>query len=462
MITRGGGGRRWPPVAGARRYARAAMTSRRRIGLVVAGVALALVVVILVASSLASPRSQPAPTTTSPTVPTTTNPLTPAEERAIATAEGSVNASLPSAEGAPAPRLRLPPYRRPLGRHEVVGFVPYYELGAVQGEDFADFTYLVYSALSLRRNGSLVETADSGGWASLEDGGAGGLVAAGHAAGDRVLLSVFAQSQSILGPLTTSPRSSANRLADQLAPLLSHLGFDGVDLDLEGEDASDRAGFVTFVSALSSRLRRIEPSWTIMLNTFPQSVEDPTGFFDVPALAGAVDRIFVMAYDMGDDEIPSANAPLMGATLDDADALASYTAAGLAGKTILGVPFYGYDYPAAAPLLGAAAIGNPYSVTYDEIVASIRLHGHRPRWDPTTDTPYTVFKRGGGWHQTWFDDPTSIALKTALAAAFHIVGVGAWELGMVQGQPEMIRVLEGGSPVVKLPLAAQPRARRSR
>jgi spore germination protein YaaH len=163
-----------------------------------------------------------------------------------------------------------------------------------------------------------------------------------------------------------------------------------------------------------------------------------------------------MAYDMDSTEIPSADAPLGGADLSDVSALATYVGAGLGPKVILGIPFYGYDFPASGPKNGAAAVGSPYAVTYDQILTSITDDGHKPIWDPITETPYTVFKRQGQWHQTWFDDPVSVALKTALAAQFRVAGVGAWELGMVGNAPQMISALDGQSTVVKQALATQP------
>ncbi len=447
------------PLASDRRAAagtlRRAMTPRRRNGIAIAATVVLVGVLVLVGVITTGGTSKTLPSTTS-AIPTTTNPYAAEEARTVLAAKQDVNATFPSVQGSPTPALADRPYRRSLGRHEVVGFVPYYELGSLGSTNLAAFTDLVYYSLDVRRNGALVENSSSGGWTALQDGGAGNLVAAGHADGDRVLLSVFAESQTVLGSLSSHPLVSGKRLADELAPLLSQLAFDGVDLDLEGQDASDRAGFVAFVAAFSARLRSLDRSWTIMLNTLPQSAEDTTGFFDVPALAPSVDDLFVMAYDMDNTEIPSADAPLTGAALSDVIALITYSAAGLARKTILGMPFYGYDFPAAGARVGAQADGQPYAVAYYQIAASIAHDGHKPLWDPATDTPYTVFRRSGQWHQTWFDNPTSIALKTALAAQFHTAGVGAWELGMVQGEPEMIKVLTGGSAVVKLPLASQP------
>lgn len=430
------------------------MTGRRRTGIAIGAVLLlvaAAVVGGLLAVAAHDDGKGSGTTGTGPS--TTTNPFAAEEARAVVGAERAVNVVLPAAEGAPAPLLGKTPFRRALGSHEVVGFMPWYELGSVRSTNLAELTTVVYSALDVRSDGALEETSSSGGWTSLESGGASTLVTAGHAARDRVLLSVFAQSAAVIGPLCAKATLTGKRLADELAPLLSEYSFNGIDLDFESQDALARTGFVSFVKALTSRLRALDPSADVMLNVFPQSVYETGGFIDAPALAPLVDQLFVMAYDMEDTQVASADAPLTGADVSDASVLAAYSAAGLARKTILGVPFYGYDFPVEGPGLGAQAAENPYAVTYDAIASSIVHEHHKPLWDPTTDTPYTVFKLDRKWHETWFDDPVSIALKTALASQFHVAGVGAWELGMVRGQPQMVSLLTGGSPVVKLPIA---------
>jgi spore germination protein YaaH len=265
-----------------------------------------------------------------------------------------------------------------------------------------------------------------------------------------VLLTIFSESTPILHSLAAAPATTGRRLADESATLLHAGGFDGIDLDLEGDSTADREGFVGFVSSYSSALKRIDPNWSVMLNTYPTSAFDPLGFFDVKALMPHVDQMFVMAYDMQNPEVPSATAPLTNASLDDAMTLAEYASVVPASRIILGIPLYGYDFPASSRFDGAATIGPPLAVTYSDIVSV----GHPPKWDPITETPWTVFRRDRTWHQTWFDDPVSIALKTALAAQFHCAGVGVWELGMSGGDPNITAALLGGSPAVKLPLAS--------
>lgn len=431
------------------------MQPRRRQGLAVGAVV--LFVIVATAIGLASAGTGGiGPTATSTTVGSVPDPYLAIETRSLAAAKEVVHVTLPTAPGAPAPSLGSSAFGGGVGSHQVVGFVPYYELSSIRSESLAAFTDLVYYEVDLRSNGSLVESSSSGGWSGVSNGGAASLVAAGHAAGDRVLLSVFTQSESVLGPLCSHAATTGALLGSELAGLLAKYHFDGVDLDLEGRAETDRAGYVRFVAALSARLAASDRSWVLMVNTYPQSAEDPTGFFDVKALSQYASQLFVMAYDMDNSEIPSPDAPLAGANLSDASALASYAAAGLAPKVILGVPFYGYDFPASGKGVPANSTGPPYAVTYDAVATSISVDGHLPLWDPQSETPYTVFRRDGKWHQTWFDDPVSVALKMALAAQFKVAGVGAWEIGMVQSAPQMLSALAGGSTVVKLPLAAQP------
>lgn len=376
------------------------------------------------------------------------------ENSALAGALHALDVTVPSRPGSAAPTWPPKAWRVPTGSHQVVGFVPWYELTAASSAGSApptDFTQLVYHSLAVNRDGSLAETAgpNNGGYDEIANGGASSLIARGHEAGARVLLGLSSSTQSTIDALCAKPVSAGHKMASQAGALLARYGFDGVNLDLEGQGAADRAGFVRFVRSFATSLGALDPKWSVMLNTYPNSAVDTTSFFDVKALAPSVTNLFVMAYDMSDLQVPSATAPLWGVDLSDASTLATYAAAGLASKVILGIPFYGYDFTASQSKPGAATIGSPYSVTYAAVVHA----GRRAVWDPTTDTPYTPFRRAGQWHQTWFDDPVSVALKTALAAQFHTAGVGAWELGMASGQPDMVQALLGGSPPLKLPLA---------
>ena len=97
------------------------------------------------------------------------------------------------------------------------------------------------------------------------------------------------------------------------------------------------------------------------------------------------------------------------------------------------------------PGLGAAATGPKTPLSYGQIAAA----NHPVYWDAATQTAWTSYQVGSQWHQTWFDDPTSLALKAQLAGTFHIAGLGVWALGMDGNTPSMLAALRGNAPVVK-------------
>ena len=177
------------------------------------------------------------------------------------------------------------------------------------------------------------------------------------------------------------------------------------------------------------------------------------GFYDVAALAPAIDAFFVMAYDMNDPTQPSPTAPLLGGNgYTDLKALQEFTAVVPPQKIILGVPFYGYDWPTTDGSSTAQATGGETPLSDAVIAAS----GHPTYWDPATQTAWTSYLVGTQWHETYFDDPTSLALKAELAGLFHIAGVGIWALGMEGNDPAMIAALLGNAPAAKDVLSGPP------
>lgn len=372
--------------------------------------------------------------------------LVPAEQAAVVRAEAAVAVRLPTGSDKPAPSLPPGAFSRPLPAHQVVGFLPYWEVAGFTPA-VSELTTLVYWSVSLAAGGALTRSGQ--GYTTLSSPALGIDVLRAHQAGDRVLLTVFSTSNRVIATVTSHPGSAGRRLAKSLAPLLTSGDFDGVDLDIEGDSTPGRPGFVRFVAAFSAALASLDARWSIMLDTYPASAFDSTGFFDIKALAPHVDEMFVMAYEMQQPGIASPTAPLFNSPLNDAMALAEYTSVVPASKVVLGIPLYGYDYQVGNRSEGAAVIGTPVAVTYQDVVAA----GHTATWDPLTETPVTVFRRKGHWHQTFFDDPVSIALKTALAEQFRCAGVGVWDLGMSGGNPSVLAALLGGRPPLKLPLA---------
>ncbi len=361
------------------------------------------------------------------------------------------SAHLPAATTAPEPAPPSLAGAPPLGSHEVFGYAPYWTLPQSSSFEYQDLTTLAYFSVDANGDGSLNESGP--GWNGYESQDLVDLVNRSHAAGDRVVLTVTCFDQTALDQITSDP-TAPGRLAAALISAISAKELDGVNFDFEGEGSADRAGLTALITHVSTALHAADPHWQVSMATYASAAGDSGGFYDVAALAPAVDAFFVMAYDMNDRSQPSPTSPLLaGNGYTDLKALQEFTTVVPAQKVILGVPFYGYDWPTTDGSSTAQATGGETPLSDAVIAAS----GHPTYWDPVTQTVWTSYLVGSQWHETYFDDATSLALKAELAGLFHIAGVGIWALGMDGNDPAMMAALLGNAPPSKdLPAGPPP------
>ncbi len=349
---------------------------------------------------------------------------------------------LPAASSAPAPAPPSLAGSPPLQSHEIFGYAPYWTLPESSGFDVKNLTTLAYFSVDANADGTLDQSGS--GWNGYESQDLANLVTRSHAAGDRVVLTVTDFDQKSLDKITSDPAAPA-RLSAALIAAVSAKNLDGVNFDFEGVGSGDRVGLTNLITQVSNALHAANPHWQNTMAVYASAASDSAGFYNVTALAPALDGFFVMAYDMNDPVTPSATAPLVGGGYNDTEALQEFTAVVPAAKVILGVPYYGYDWPTVDGTQGSRSTGPDAPLSYG-VIAS----GNNPTyWDPSTQTAWTSYKVGAQWHQTYFDDPTSLALKAQLANSFKVRGMGIWALGMDGNDPAMLAALLGQSPAAK-------------
>jgi len=346
-----------------------------------------------------------------------------------------------------------PSAQQPQRRHEVFGFAPYWTLPQEQSYDFASLSTVAYFGIDVNGDGSLVQS--GAGWSGFQSPDLVDLVARAHASQARVVLVAKTFDAGALHRLSSDP-GAADRMAGQLAQAIRWKGMDGANLDFEGGDGADRAGFTAFVTRVSQDLHAADPHWQVTVDTYASAALDAAGMVNVGALAPAVDGFFVMAYDMNSFGAPSPTAPLNGRDWNDTRAMSSYLAVVPSAKVILGIPFYGYQWPTSDGSSRARAVGAAHAISYGQLAAA------RPpvQWDDSAGVPYTAYQdTSGQWWQAYFDDPQSVALKTQLADGLGLAGVGVWALGMEGGDQAMMAALLGQVPILKDPFASTGVAR---
>ena len=196
----------------------------------------------------------------------------------------------------------------------------------------------------------------------------------------------------------------------------------------------------------------------------------PAKFADIPALAAAVDLVFLMCYDstgMWGQPHPRANAnsPLFaeasGSMYGNSIAwqLNQSMAAGMpARQLVIGVPWYGREWPVFGPGTGLhereIRLASPnvntsihagtsgYGKAFSAVEARNRSARYGRKWDNSTKTPYYKYQdQWGQWALGTYDDEESLSLKYAFARD-NGVGAGIWAIDWPYGDGAEWRALQ--------------------
>jgi len=225
--------------------------------------------------------------------------------------------------------------------------------------------------------------------------------------------------------------------ATALAQLAITNGFDGIDVDYERVPTASRAAFTTFVASLATKLHAANKKLSVTVYAKASDKENwnGPGSQDWSAIGGSADSVKIMAYDYHwSTSAAGAIAPLD--WLDQVAAYAEQTIAG--GKIMMGLPWYGYDWPAS----GGAATAS-FSSAHQTILANSAT----VQRDAASGEPY--FSYSG--HTVYFQDAAGYAKKLDLLKQKHsgIGGFAHWAAG--QEDPDIWKVITG-TPAVPPPV----------
>ena len=209
-------------------------------------------------------------------------------------------------------------------------------------------------------------------------------------------------------------------------------------------------GITNVVKVVSQTLKAANSDYQVTMDTYASSAGDASGFYDIPVLSQYVDAFFVMAYQLNLRSAPSGDSTLTSSMFSNQTTVNQYANAVPPDKVILGLPFFGYDWPTTNGTLSAQPAGGPTVVTYEQEAAS----GHPMYWDPVTDTAWTSYQVGSQWHEAFFENPDSLYMAAQMAQDNGIAGVGIWALGMDGSNDQaMVSALDGNAPAQKDDLA---------
>ncbi|WP_267151708.1 glycosyl hydrolase family 18 protein [Tumebacillus lacus] len=213
----------------------------------------------------------------------------------------------------------------------------------------------------------------------------------------------------------------------ELRPLIGHDGYRGVHLEFTALPPKLRFLFTGFVRELHTRLRQWRGELYVSVPPMTESDEDHprTGAYDLEMIGQYADRVVWNADEAYGrwDSPPTSLAPLhlIRRTLTFAQGRVA------AGKLLLGLPFYGYDWevpyePDLSPSLVLQVPPVPEEVT------------ERPgliHWDDRALSPMFQYRdETGKKREVWYEDVRSLAAKLHLVREYGLAGISCHVQGI--------------------------------
>ncbi|XP_071542121.1 di-N-acetylchitobiase-like [Panulirus ornatus] len=251
-----------------------------------------------------------------------------------------------------------------------------------------------------------------------------------------------------LGNIPTSdlPNATARRNWVKLHASDVALKFmDGINIDFEDAidpNTPEQTGLSKLVQETADVFHRTLPGSQVSFDVAWSAKGIDGRYYDYKSIANYSDLIFIMAYD---EQSQIFEKPCTARANSDifmtAHGVNTYLDLGIpAKKMILGVPWYGYNYPCISidkngtcfieevPFRGANcsdAAGREYPFSY--MMKTRHQYNATYHWDKNALSPWYNFKDSQGQQrQMRYDDERSLVYKYMLAQMTGMRGVGMW------------------------------------
>ncbi len=349
--------------------------------------------------------------------------------------------------------------------YEVFGFAPYWTINKLDNVDFNVLTTLAYFGVPVKSDGSLDH--NDIGYKTFQSKKATDLFNKAHSHKTRVVLTLTQMDNDTIKEFLDDPDAQKKAIEESVS-LVKSRKIDGINIDFEYVGKIDkpyRAKFAKYVKMTNDKLHQEIPGSQLSVSVYASSAKDSTKLYDIKALSDNSDKIFMMAYDFAttgsDHAIPTA--PLYGYKegkywYDISSAVEDFLKVMPASKLIMGLPWYGYNYPVAEPGVKVAREDGYYyyyyygkkryrayhkypsnAQTYASAMKNIT--DEKSGWDDIGKVGWKAYQEDGIWRMIFLDDTRSLKLKYRFAKDMNLSGIGMWALGFDTGTSDMWSLL---------------------
>lgn len=350
---------------------------------------------------------------------------------------------------------------------DVIGFLPYWRLDDTKYLRFDLVSEVFFFSLSADENGQIVKVVSNEtdpGWRWWSSPTIRNLIAKTQITGGKFGLTIAMHKNKTLESFLDNP-SVQKTLIDNLVQIVQSNNIDGLNLDFEYDGKPDdkyKSEFTNFAKELTSTLRTKSPKTELSIDFFPLSIEKPR-LYDVASLAPLFDKVIVMSYDYysGSSEVAGPVAPIFGYIANPSATQTSYffdvnttyndyLKAVPKEKLIMGVPYYGWDYPVEDNTVALSKVlpqndQNGYSevISYGRARTDTDLKTENCQWDDTAKATWCAYTDSNKiQREVWLEDNRSIEIKFDFAKTNNIGGIAIWTLGYDKDYPDLWNLIK--------------------
>lgn len=314
---------------------------------------------------------------------------------------------------------------------QVIGFFPYWNLDKIDDVNFSVLTTVYYFAIDINGDGSF--NGDDPGWPKMYSEDFEKLKAKVMENKLRFGLTIVNLDADSIAQ-NVNNEINQNRLIKNTIKVMKEKGFTDLNIDFEyagTHDLQTSKNYTIFISKITRAVKDEIPGSRVSIDSFADAVAKPR-VFDAKSIGEIVDEIVIMAYDF--HRINSFVAGPIAPLFDVASSVSDYLKVVPPEKIILGVPFYGYEWPTEKSEKGSFVIKSfrgPELASYHRSLQTAKENNAVINFDDLTKSVWFSYydNNSYSWRQVWFENERSLGLKFDLVNQAGLSGIGIWALG---------------------------------
>ena len=321
---------------------------------------------------------------------------------------------------------------------QVIGFLPYWNLGNINDFSYDKLTTIHYFALDIDGEGNINK--DDGGWQKFKSDDYENFRTKMASYPIRAGVTFVSLKADDIARVVNN-KTRQKKLIDNILKIMKDQDFVDLNFDFEyvGDlDSTTIKNYTSLVENIVTQIHEKIPGSVVSIDVYADSVAKKR-IFDIPALAKIVDQIIIMGYDFNRLGSVKAGpvAPLFGKEKYEYEiyqSVVDFLESVPPEKLVLAVPFYGYEWPVTDPQPNSFVIPSskqPQMASYKRAMSLAKDNHININFDDESKSAWFSYfdKDSKTYRQIWFENERSLGLKFDLVNQANLTGIGIWALG---------------------------------